>query len=77
MDVKELKKTMECCLKMDCKQCPLGTVIGCDRKLVNEVMAYIEDLEAHIEDLEERIAIMQADVDAYNAEELDFSGLQE
>ena len=77
MDVKELKKAVECCIKMDCVQCPLGTVIGCDQKLANEVMAYIEDLEAHIEELEERIAIMQADVDAYNAEELDFSGLQE
>ena len=77
MDVTELKKATQCCIKMDCLQCPLGTVIGCDQKLANEVMTYIEDLEAHIEELEERIAIMQADVDAYNAEELDFSGLQE
>lgn len=57
MDVKELKKAVECCIKMDCVQCPLGTVIGCDQKLAEEVMAYIDGLE-------ERLSIMQESMEA-------------
>ena len=57
MDVTELKKAMMCCIKMDCVQCPLGTVIGCDQKLAEEVMAYIDDLE-------ERLSIMQESMEA-------------
>ena len=58
MDVKELKKATECCIKMDCLHCPLGTVIGCDQKLANEVMAYMDELE-------ERISIMQESMEAF------------
>ena len=57
MDVTELKKAMVCCIKMDCVQCPLGTVIGCDQKLAEEVMAYIDGLE-------ERLSIMQESMEA-------------
>ena len=69
MDEK-LEKALECCSRVDCCACPKLKDVNCMSNLYAEVKRYIDELE-------ERLAIMQADVDAYNAEELGFSGLQE
>ena len=66
----KLKKALECCSRVNCCACPKLKDVNCMSNLYAEVKRYIDDLE-------ERLAIMKADVDAYNAEELDFSGLQE
>ena len=69
MDEK-LKKALECCSRVDCDACPMLLDANCMANLYAEVKRYIDDLE-------KRIAIIKADMDTYNAEELDFSGLQE
>ena len=65
-----LKKALECCSRVNCCACPKLKDVNCMANLYAEIKRYIDELE-------ERLAIMQADVDAYNDEELDFSGLQE
>lgn len=69
MDEK-LEKALECCSRVNCCACPKLKDVNCMSNLYAEVKRYIDELE-------ERIAIMKADMDTYNAEELDFSGLQE
>lgn len=58
MDVKELKKAMECCSNNDkCNECPLYPQLYCGEALAAEAEKYIAELE-------ERLAITQESMEA-------------
>ena len=74
-NAERVKKGLRICsstkrLTLGCIECPYLKEVLCVSSLASDAAKLIALLE-------ERIAITQADVDAYNAEELDFSGLQE
>ena len=73
VDAEMVKEALRICTQsgtITCVDCPYFNDMTCVNSLASDAAEYIEQLE-------ERLAIMQADVDAYNDEELDFSGLQE